>query len=81
MEFAMEPMQSSHEVKLLGGANGKKVLIPCIIFKLAEEEIMLHMERWWFPVRLAFSLTINKSQGQLVKNVRLDLRHLAFTHV
>lgn len=49
------------EVKLLGGDhNGKKVLIPCIIFKLPEEEIGFHMERRQFPVRLAFSMTINK---------------------
>jgi hypothetical protein len=33
-----------------------------------------------FPVRLAFSMTINKSQGQSVKNVGLDLRTPVFTH-
>lgn len=69
------------EVALLGGDHhGKKVLIPRIIFKLPEEEIGFHMERRQFPVRLAFSMTINKSQGQSVKNVGLDLRHPVFTH-
>lgn len=55
--------------------NGKKVLIPCMIFKLPEEEIKFHMERWQFPVWLVFSMqsmTINKSQGQSIKNVHLD---------
>ena len=55
-------------------------IIPCIIFKLPEEEIGFHMERQQFPVQHAFSMTINKSQGQSVKNVGLDLRHPVFTH-
>lgn len=69
------------EIKLLGDDhNSKKVLIPHIIFKLPEEEIGFHMERQQFPVQLAFSMTINKSQGKSVKNVGLDLRHPVFTH-
>ena len=31
-------------------------------------------------MRLCFSMTINKSQGQTVKYVGLDLRSPAFTH-
>ena len=33
-----------------------------------------------FPVRLAFSMTINKSQGQSVTHVGLDLRVPVFSH-
>ena len=33
-----------------------------------------------FPVRLAFAMTINKSQGQSVQNVGLDLRTSVFSH-
>ena len=33
-----------------------------------------------FPVRLCFAMTINKSQGQSVKYVGLDLRRPVFTH-
>ena len=33
-----------------------------------------------FPVRLAFAMTINKSQGQSVKHVGIDLRTPVFTH-
>ena len=33
-----------------------------------------------FPVRLAFAMTINKSQGQSVKNVGLYLLTTVFSH-
>ncbi|KIK19435.1 hypothetical protein PISMIDRAFT_107531, partial [Pisolithus microcarpus 441] len=33
-----------------------------------------------FPVHLAYAMTINKSQGQSVKNVGIDLRSEVFSH-
>jgi len=33
-----------------------------------------------FPVHFAFAMTINKSQGQSVQNVGLDLRTSVFSH-
>ena len=33
-----------------------------------------------FPVRIAFAMTINKSQGQTLKRVGLDLRNDVFAH-
>ncbi|KIO02221.1 hypothetical protein M404DRAFT_148326 [Pisolithus tinctorius Marx 270] len=33
-----------------------------------------------FPVHLAYSMTINKSQGQTVQHVGLDLRTSVFSH-
>ncbi|PIA65500.1 hypothetical protein AQUCO_00100776v1 [Aquilegia coerulea] len=38
------------------------------------------MARRQFPVRLAFAMTINKSQGQSVKYVGIDLRNHVFSH-
>ena len=38
------------------------------------------MTRRQFPVRLAYALTINKSQGQSVKYVGIDLRTPVFSH-
>ena len=69
------------QVQLLGGDHhGKRVLIPRIKFKFPEDVIGFHLERKQFPVRLAFAMTINKSQGQTVKHVGLDLRNPVFTH-
>ena len=42
--------------------------------------IGFHLDRNQFPVRLAFAMTINKSQGQSVKHVSLDLRNPMFMH-
>ncbi|KIK25616.1 hypothetical protein PISMIDRAFT_96301, partial [Pisolithus microcarpus 441] len=33
-----------------------------------------------FPVHLAYAMTINKSQGQSVKNVGIDLHSEFFSH-
>ncbi|KAG5528876.1 hypothetical protein RHGRI_029514 [Rhododendron griersonianum] len=38
------------------------------------------MTRHQFPVRLAYAMTINKSQGQSVKFIGVDLRTLVFNH-
>lgn len=38
------------------------------------------MCRTQFPLRLAYSITINKSQGQEYGKVLLDLRNQPFTH-
>ena len=40
----------------------------------------MKFSRRQFPVQLCFAMTINKSQGQSVKNVGLDLRTPVFTH-
>lgn len=71
------------EVKVLGGEHdGEVVLIPRIRLKPsnAHAEFSFILERLQFPVRLAFAITINKSQGQTAKWVGLDLRSSVFAH-
>ena len=38
------------------------------------------LRRRQFPVKLAFAMTLNKSQGQSVQHVGLDLRKPVFSH-
>ncbi|KNZ78955.1 ATP-dependent DNA helicase PIF1 [Termitomyces sp. J132] len=52
---------------------GSIVLIPRINMDVSEEDLPIPLRRRQFPVRLAFAMTINKSQGQSVKHVGLDL--------
>jgi ATP-dependent exoDNAse (exonuclease V) alpha subunit len=66
------------EVRVLG--TNKTVFLPRIKFKVSESEVGFEFTRLQFPVQLAFSMTINKSQGQSVKKVGLDLRTPVFTH-
>jgi hypothetical protein len=69
------------EVTLLtGGHGGKKVLIPRISNVPTDEQVAFKFIRRQFPVRLCFAMTINKSQGQTVEHVGLDLRRPVFTH-
>jgi hypothetical protein len=69
------------EIHAIGGEMaGKTTFLPRIIFKSKESELPFDLWHHQFPVRLAFSMTINKSQGQSLKNVGIDLRNPVFTH-
>jgi hypothetical protein len=69
------------QCRILGGKHaGKVVFIPRITIEPSAEDMPIPLSRRQFPVRLAFSMTINKSQGQSVVNVGLDLRIPVFSH-
>jgi hypothetical protein len=69
------------EVQLLNGEHaGTKVFIPQIANQPTEDQVAFKFTRKQFPVRLCFAMTINKSQGQSVQHVGLDLRSPVFTH-
>src|SRR5258708_25879895 len=62
------------EVCLLTGEQaGQTVFIPRVANQPGEEDVPFKFTRRQFPIRLCFSMTINKSQGQTVKFVGLDL--------
>ncbi|KAF8082025.1 hypothetical protein N665_0852s0004 [Sinapis alba] len=64
----------------IGSHIGKRVLIPRIV--LLQDETRLHftLRRREFPIRLCYAMTINKSQGQSLKEVVLYLPKPVFTH-
>jgi ATP-dependent exoDNAse (exonuclease V) alpha subunit len=69
------------EVQLLTGEHaGSKVFIPRISNQPTEDQVAFKFTRKQFPVQLSFAKTMNKSQGQSVKHVGLDLRSPVFTH-
>lgn len=63
-----------------GNQDDHIVLIPRMSMRATGEDNPIPLKRRQFPVRLAFSMTINKSQGQSVKWVGLDLRSPVFSH-
>ena len=66
---------------ILGGKHqGEVAFIPRITICPSNEDLPIPLSRRQFPVRLAFAMTINKSQGQSVKNVGIDLRTPVFSH-
>ncbi|KAL5704887.1 DNA helicase [Ranunculus cassubicifolius] len=65
---------------LTGNKVGERVFIPRITLIPSTSNLPFKMSRRQFPVRLAFAMTINKSQGQSVKYVGIDLRTPVFSH-
>ncbi|XP_058198471.1 uncharacterized protein LOC131313993 [Rhododendron vialii] len=69
------------EVKILTGEKfGKLAFIPRVSLSPSFSDFPFHMTSRQFPVRLAYAMTINKSQGQSVKFVGVDLRTPMFSH-
>jgi hypothetical protein len=70
------------EVEILSGTHsGQVAFIPRIaLHSTAPPGFHFQFNRRQFPVRLAFSITINKAQGQSVRHVGLDLREPVFSH-
>ncbi|KAI5449084.1 hypothetical protein NCC49_005354 [Naganishia albida] len=60
--------------------TGEVVLIPRIALDVEDNSLPFVFRRLQFPVKLAFALTINKSQGQSLDSVGLDLSSAVFTH-
>lgn len=55
-------------------------LIPRILLLSNEGDYPFLLKRMQFPVKLCFAMTINKSQGQSLNTVGIDLRNAVFTH-
>ena len=69
------------QVAILGGKfHGMIRLLPRIKLTTTEEDLSFILERTQFPVRLCFAMTVNKSRGQSLEQVGVDLRTPAFSH-
>lgn len=63
---------------LTGGAKGETVLIPRI--PIIPNNLPFQFKRLQFPLKVAFSITINKSQGQTLKVAGIHLGTPCFSH-
>jgi hypothetical protein len=74
---------SSHVIHariLTGDCKGNDCLIPRIQLYSLPNELPFVINRRQFPTRLCFAITVNKSQGQSLETVGVDLRSSAFSH-
>ena len=62
------------------GGDDNVVFIPRIILDANKDEFPIPLRHLQFPVCLAYTMTINKAQGQSVKHVGLDLCTPVFSH-
>jgi ATP-dependent DNA helicase PIF1 len=69
------------EAEIITGNNvGKHVFIPRIIMCPSGTDWPFVLRCRQFPVRVAFAITINKSQGQTLDNIGVYLRSPVYSH-
>lgn len=69
------------EAQIATGTHiGEIVLLPRITITSKKSECPIEFQRTQFPIRLAFSMTINKAQGQTFDTIGLYLPNPVFTH-
>lgn len=73
--------QNIIKAAILGGEfYDREVLIPRILTTSNDEDCPWVIHRKQFPVRLCYSMTVNKPQGRSLDTVGVDLRVPPFTH-
>ena len=65
---------------LTGAHSGQQVLIPKLKLAPSDANLPFTLQRTQFPIRLCYSMTINKSQGQTFEHVGLFLPEAVFSH-
>ena len=71
----------SLDAEILTGTNkGGRVLIPRIALAPSDVSLPFTLHRVQFPVRLSYSMTINKSQGQTFERLGVYLPAPVFSH-
>lgn len=66
---------------ILTGSNiGESVYIPRITLNTTKVKWPFTLQRRQFPIRVCYSMTINKSQGQTLQRVGVYLKKPVFTH-
>ncbi|XP_018565375.1 ATP-dependent DNA helicase PIF1-like [Anoplophora glabripennis] len=63
-----------------GRPTGERVFIPRIDLKTGGDTLPLKLKRRQFPVQLAYTMTIHKSQGQTFNRMGIYLEEPVFTH-
>ncbi|CAF1711503.1 unnamed protein product [Brassica oleracea] len=65
---------------ITGTRVGEKVFLHRLLIEPSDESLPFKMRRRQFPLKVAFAMTINKSQGQTLCNVGLYLPKPVFSH-
>ena len=69
-----------HCTILTGSHSDQEVLIPRLKLAPSDANLPFTLQRTQFPLRLSYSMTTNKSQGQTFDKVGIFLREPVFSH-
>jgi ATP-dependent DNA helicase PIF1 len=67
-------------VIITGSHSGNIALLPRIALNPDDDKLPFQMQRLQFPIKLAYAITINKSQGQSLSRVGVFLMQDVFGH-
>ena len=67
-------------VTITGSHKGEKVFIPRIVLTYQDKKWPFILKKRQFPIKVCYCMTINKSQGQTLKQVGLYLKDDVFSH-
>lgn len=73
-------IHSPYLIEVYIHSSNSTVSLPRILFSFQLPSVPLEVHRRQFPLCLAYSLTVNKSQSQTLSRVLLDLRTPVFAH-
>ena len=65
---------------ITGVAVNTRVIIPRIRLSPSDSDMPFVLKRCQFPIRLAYSMTINKAQGQTFRKVEIYMERPCFSH-
>ena len=69
-----------HAEILTGACKGTQVFVPRITLAPSDAKVPFILQRIQFPIRLSYSMTINKFQGQTFDKIGLNLPSPVFSH-
>jgi ATP-dependent exoDNAse (exonuclease V) alpha subunit len=75
-----ETEKNGRKSKVIDVNIGEKVFIPRLSLSPSDVKIPFKFQRRQFPISVSFAMTINKSQGQSLKNVGIYLPSHVFSH-
>lgn len=78
--LVLEMTDNTLKCEILTGDKAGDIVFLCRIIFYCDKDYAFTFKRRQFPVKLAFAMTINKSQGQTMRRIALYLKNQVFSH-
>lgn len=78
--LVLEMRDNVIKCEILSGDHAGNIVFINRITLISDNDYSFAFKRRQFPIKLASAMTINKSQGQTMKKISLDMRKQVFSH-